>query len=187
MRQQFGPVSNHVALVDQQQHRSAHMFKRLENHPVFFVKNHAFYDKKYHVYVFEGFNDSGIHRAVQRLVLAFMQTRCIYIDILDITVGFDTSDTVSCCLRLAGGNTDFLLQQMVQQCGLAHIGTANNGNKTAAGHCLFSHDSIPASLSRAAWAAFCSASRRECPLPTATDFSGLILQWTVNNCSCSSP
>src|SRR5690554_229858 len=96
-------------------------------------------------------------------------------------------------LGFAGGNTQFLAQDMVQQRGFAHVRPAHNGHKTTtavrifrAGNIIHQEFSTPSCL-RALRAACCSAIRRLLPVPLVFRSSDGKAQETWNVCSWASP
>ncbi|MNI21884.1 hypothetical protein D3C73_754260 [compost metagenome] len=143
VRHQLGLVFDAVGLVQRHDQRAGHVLDALENHLVFFGPLGAVDHEDHHVDVFQRRRSGLVHVAVQGLFAALVHTRGVDVDRLHIALGLDTEHVVTGGLRFARGDRQLLTQDVVQQRGLAHVRTADDGNIATASCVCISHCHSP--------------------------------------------
>ncbi|MNR32789.1 hypothetical protein D3C85_1504080 [compost metagenome] len=90
----------------------------------------AGFDHMHHdVHIGQGLGHDAVHHAVHRAAMPRLEARRIDEHELLVFAGQHPVDAVARGLRLARHDGNLGADQGVSQRGLAHIGTANNGNK----------------------------------------------------------
>ena len=171
VRQQAFPLFNLVDLVHRQDHRAFQPAEFLQHHLIRGRPGQLVHHEHHHIDINERRRGRLVHVTVNGPGLILMHARCVHVDRLHRPHGLDAKHLMTGGLRLAGSDAQLLPEDMVQQCGLAHIRTANDGHKTAAtvrvfrtGDIVHYWFSTPSSF-RALRAACCSATRRLLPVP----------------------
>src|SRR5690554_2329197 len=93
---------------------------------IFFIKYHSFDYKQNHIDFLENLDNGIIHNPIDCLLLAHVQARGIYKDVLNIPISTNTSNAMTRCLRFARRDTYLLFKKMIQQRGLADIWATDN-------------------------------------------------------------
>src|SRR5690606_41217822 len=75
-------------------------------------------------------HNHSVHRLIEFATIACLKTRGINKNELRLCICQNPMNAVTGCLRLPGGNADFLLDQMIQQRRLAYIRTSHDGDIT---------------------------------------------------------
>ena len=132
MWQQAGLVFQQVHLVDHQHAGQATLPDLLQHHGILVRPGSAVHHEYDHVHVADGGAGRPVHITVNRFFGVLVQAGGVDKDNLVIRFGLDPQHPVPRGLGLAGGDTDLLAQQVIQQGGLAHIGPADDGDITAA-------------------------------------------------------
>ncbi|MNO78081.1 hypothetical protein D3C76_692080 [compost metagenome] len=143
VRHQIGLVFDPVGLVDGQDQRALDVLNTIEHKLIFLGPAGAIDHEDHHVDIFQRRRGSLVHVAVERFFVALVHAGGIDVDRLDITLGLDAEHVVPGGLRLARGDRQLLPQDMVEQRGLAHVGTADDGDIAAAGYVCISHCHSP--------------------------------------------
>ena len=178
MRQQIPFFLYVVDFVDRQNHRRFAVAQLVEHHLIVRRPAGTFNDENNQLNVANRAACRFVHQAVYRTFFFHMQARGIDVDRLVRAFSMNTNDAVTRRLRFSGSNRDLLPEQLVQQCGFAHVWTTNDGNKSAVVF-FFAHSS--SSFFSACSAAACSALRRLEPVPTTGSLRPLTWQWIVNS------
>ncbi len=178
MRQQIRLLLHVIDLVNRQDHRRSAVAQLVEHHLIVRRPAGTFHHEDHQLNVADRAAGRLVHQAVDGALLFHMQARGVHVDGLVSAFGMDPRDAVTRGLRFTGGNRDLLPKQIVQQRRFAHVGTSNDGNKSAV--CFFvAHSS--SSFFNACSAAACSALRRLEPVPTTGSLRPLTWQWIVNS------
>ena len=96
--------------------------------------------KQDHVHFAQAAGHHAVHAAIQGIGVLGLKTGSVDEDELCLVLGEDAGDAVARGLRLARSDADFLPDQMVEQCGFAHIGASDDGDKTAMESLGFGHE-----------------------------------------------
>ena len=135
------------------------------------------------VYVRQGLCDLAIHQTVDRGFWTALPSRCVQENELRFIGGIDTQYLIARGLGFARCDADLLPENSIQERGFAHIGSADNRNKTTA----WAHDRQLSRSCRAARAAACSALRLVRPMAVTGSLNASEKQDTVNVWSWDGP
>jgi len=128
VRHQLGFVFDAVGLVQRDDQRAGDVLHTLEDHLVFVGPLGAVDHEDHHVDVLQRRRSGLVHVAVQGFLAAFVHAGGVDVDRLHVAFGLDAQHVVTGGLRLARGDRELLAEDVVEQRGLAHVRTADDGN-----------------------------------------------------------
>ena len=187
-RQLFASVDG-VQLIGNQQDRYIG-FEQSQDFGVGRVEHACFHHKQHQIDIAHRTQYCFVQRLVKRRVVAGLKAWCVNKHILSRAFCANARNAVTCGLRFARRDADFLAHQRIEQSRFTHIGLADNGDQTATlggvGFCVHPR-ALTFKISSMAAAAACSPARREGPLPCCERLSSGMSQATSKICRCAAP
>ena len=131
---QLGAAVNGVKLVSHQHNRLCELTFGHEGQHLGIVEAEAarLHHEEHHVHISQHRGHGAVEVAVQGRAVFGLKTRRVHENELRFIYGAYAGDPMACGLSLVRGDADLLPHQCIEQSGLTHIGTSNDGDQAAA-------------------------------------------------------